>query len=86
MVNNARGIIRAFVVERFPAASSGITIKDETSFLDSGLIDSMGVLELVDFLEDRFRIVVEDSDLVPENLDSIHNICKYLESKQTAVH
>lgn len=84
MTNDARGLIRAFIVEHFPAASSGIEINDDTSFLESGLIDSMGVLELVDFLEDRFQIAVEDSELVPENLDSIRSICTYLESKNGA--
>jgi acyl carrier protein len=82
MINDVPGTVRGFIFERFPAASSEMSIGDTTSFLESGLIDSMGVLELIDFLEERFQIVVEDSDLIPENLDSIHNICTYLESKK----
>ena len=78
---NTRDIITSFVVETFPTGSPEIRIEEDTSFLESGLIDSMGVLELVDFLESQFGIAVEDSELVPENLDSIRSICRYLESK-----
>jgi acyl carrier protein len=58
-----------------------VRIDEGTSFLDTGLIDSTGVLELVDFLEEQFGIAVEDSELVPENLDSISNLSRYLVSK-----
>lgn len=54
---------------------------DRTSFLDTGIIDSTGVLELVSFLEEQFDITVEDSELVPENLDSIDNLVRYLGTK-----
>lgn len=76
-----RDIITEFVAEAFPTGSSESRIEEDTSFLESGRVDSMGVLELVDFLESRFGIAVKDSELVPENLDSIRNICRYLESK-----
>jgi acyl carrier protein len=80
-MKDVQEVVRSFVLETFPSASAGITIEEGTSFLEAGLIDSMGVLELVDFLEGQFGIAVEDSDLVPENLDSIRKICRYLESK-----
>jgi acyl carrier protein len=74
-------IIKSFVQGTFPTGTKENCIEEDMSFLESGLIDSMGVLELVDFLEGQFGIAVEDSELVPENLDSIRNICRYLESK-----
>ena len=54
---------------------------DDTSFLDEGIIDSTGILELVNFLEEDFGIAVEDAELIPENLDSIKNVTEYLERK-----
>lgn len=69
------------MLETFPAASMGGKLDDSTSFLDTGIIDSTGVLELVDFLEEQFDITVEDSELVPENLDSVNNLSTYLASK-----
>ena len=68
-------IIKSFVVSTFLVGSPGVEIDDETSFLDTGLIDSMRILELVEFLEGRFGVTVTDSELIPENLDSIGRIC-----------
>ncbi|RKX27443.1 MAG: acyl carrier protein [Candidatus Zixiibacteriota bacterium] len=58
-------------------------LSDSGSLLDLGIIDSTGVLELVGFLEEKYSIKVEDSDLVPENLDSIDNLTKYIQGKKS---
>ena len=71
---------RAFIVENFLYGNDG-NLKDETSFLEGGILDSTGVLELVSFLEETFSIHVEGDDLVPENLDSLNNIQAYVEKK-----
>lgn len=72
--------IRSFIIDNFLFGDDN-GLKEETSFLDEGIIDSTGVLELVTFLEDEFEIEVEDEELIPENLDSINNIAVYLEGK-----
>ena len=54
---------------------------DDDSFLENGIIDSTGVLELVMFLEETFNIKVDDEEIVPDNLDSINNIKRYLQKK-----
>ena len=56
---------------------------ENTSFLETGIIDSTGILELVTFLEASLGIIVEDEELTPENLDSIANLVRYLEIKRT---
>ena len=73
-------IIRDFIIENFLFGSAN-GLNDDTSFLDDGIIDSTGVLELVTFIEENFKIRVEDEELIPENLDSIDNIAGYLERK-----
>ena len=72
--------VRAFIVENFLYGEDG-KLKDDTSFLEGGILDSTGVLELVSFLEETFSIHVEGDDLVPENLDSLNNIQAYLEKR-----
>ena len=72
--------IRAFVVENFLFGNDE-NLEDNTSFLDEGIIDSTGILELVSFLEEEFSITVDDEELIPENLDSINNVTAYLERK-----
>jgi len=57
------------------------TVNPDDSLLDSGLIDSTGVLELVTYLEDTFSISVEDDELVPSNLDSINRIAGFVAGK-----
>jgi acyl carrier protein len=72
--------IREFIIENFLFGNAN-GLKDETSFLEEGIIDSTGVLELVTFLEENFDIQVADEELIPENLDSINNVTNYLERK-----
>ena len=69
-----------FVVENFLFGNNE-NLEEKTSFLEEGIIDSTGVLELVTFLEEEFSIVVEDEELIPENLDSIYNVKIYLGKK-----
>jgi acyl carrier protein len=83
-MGSTRETLTAFIKESFLPGLPGVQLDDTTSFLDSGFIDSTGVLELVDFLEESFGIEVEDSELVPENLDSINNLERYLKSKGVA--
>ena len=79
-MSETREQIREFIVENFLFGSDdGLT--DEVSFLDEGIIDSTGILELESFLEETFDIAVEDEELIPENLDSIKNVVAYLEKK-----
>jgi len=73
-------VVRQFIIENFLFEESSI-LGEETSFLESGIIDSTGVLELVSFLEEKFGIKIEDDELVPENLDSISNVASFLGKK-----
>ena len=77
-----RDKIKAFVVENFLFGKDN-GLEDDTSFLEEGIIDSTGILELVSFLEEDYSISVEDEELVPENLDSINNVVEYLKRKIT---
>lgn len=73
--------LRAFVRENF-LFGQDTPFSDEDSFLGLGIIDSTGVLELVALLEKQFEIHVADDELVPENLDSIHNLVRFVERKR----
>jgi acyl carrier protein len=72
--------VRQFIVDNFLfGRSEGLS--DEQSFLDSGIIDSTGILELVAFLEETYGLQVGDEELIPDNLDSIHKISGFLQRK-----
>lgn len=73
-------LVREFVVENF-LFGDGEALEEDTSFMEEGIIDSTGILELVFFLEETFGIKVEDAELVPENFDSLIRVSKYIEIK-----
>lgn len=73
--------ISEFVAATFPAPTPDIDDEHGRSLLESGAIDSIGVLTLVTWLEERFGIVVDDEDVVPENLDSIDNLVAFVGGK-----
>ena len=74
--------IRNFVVENFLFGAKDTELAEHDSFLEKGIIDSTGVLEIVHFLESRYGIEVDDDDLVPNNLDSVENIVRFVARKQ----
>ncbi len=57
-------------------------VKDDTSFMDAGVLDSFRFLEMVAFLERTFGIQVEDDEMTAENMDSVRKLLTYLEEKQ----
>lgn len=74
-------LIRDFIVENFLFGNKDVPLGDEDSFLQKGLIDSTGILEVVSFVEEKFGIKVEDDDLLPENLDSIRRLANFIGRK-----
>jgi acyl carrier protein len=79
-----KGKIRSFIVDNFLFGDDD-GLDDQISFLDSGIVDSMGILEIVNFINEEFQVTVADIELLPENLDSIDNIANYLSNKLQAV-
>ena len=73
--------VRKFIEDNFLFREDRAGIDDGESLIDAGLIDSTGVLELVAFLEGEFSLRMADAEIVPENLDSIRAIVRYVESK-----
>ena len=72
--------IRAFVIQNYLFGEEG-KLSNDDSFMESGIIDSTGILELVRFLETTFGIKVADEDLIPDNLDSINKVVAFLQTK-----
>lgn len=74
--------LRQFLMERFLLGNDRRYGNDD-SLVDAGIIDSMGILELISHLEDYYHIKVNDDELVPENLDTIANVRAFLEKKMS---
>jgi acyl carrier protein len=72
--------VRAFIVENFLYGQDD-NFSENDSFLEKGIIDSTGVLELVSFVEEKFGIDVQDQELVPDNFDSLGKLSAYISRK-----
>jgi acyl carrier protein len=70
----ARALIGAYITENLLLGTIEV-IDDDASLLESGVLDSTGVMEMVAFIEETFHLSLDDADLTPENLDSIDRIC-----------
>ncbi|MBK1643614.1 acyl carrier protein [Thiocapsa imhoffii] len=71
--------IRQFIAENLLFSETGYPHEDDASFLEQGILDSMGVMELVHFVEEAFGVKVGDDDLTPENFDSVDLLARYVE-------
>lgn len=77
--------IKSFICENFIIDENPTQLDNSQSFLESGIIDSTGILELVSFIEEHYTITVEDEDLIPDNLDSVNNVINFINRKLNTV-
>lgn len=75
------GRIRDFIIDNFFFGTESITYTEEDSLMKKGIVDSTGILELVNFIEQEYDITVDDDELLPENLDSLNNLAGYISRK-----
>ncbi len=73
--------VRRFLADNFILDDGGAGIAADQSLTQAGVLDSMGVLELIMFIEERFGVTIPDEDTLPENLDSVRRITTYLTSR-----
>lgn len=73
--------IRDFIFENFLFDADQSALQNNTSFLEEGIIDSTGILEVIDWLEETFGMQVEDEEMIPGNLDSVDNLAAFIIKK-----
>lgn len=78
---NLEQTIRQYILKNFLFTEDESKLGNEMSFLDHRIIDSTGVLEVVNFIEENFQVKVEDAELIPENFDSVSKLVAYLQKK-----
>lgn len=83
-MENKRSVLRKFILENYLYTEDESALKDNDSFLDSGILDSMGILEVIDLLNEAFSIEVEDDEMIPDNLDSINDLLAFIKKKSLA--
>ena len=78
---NIKQKLKVFIRDKFLIGYKDDDLNDNDSFLEKGIIDSTGVLELVNYIEDTFSIKIEDEELIPDNLDSLNKLEIFIKKK-----
>ncbi|MFH1641731.1 MAG: acyl carrier protein [Nanoarchaeota archaeon] len=76
--------IEKFIRNNFLLGSVSNSLDENDSFLEKGIIDSTGILELVEYVQETFKIKIEDEELLPDNLDSLERITVFISNKINA--
>ena len=84
-LRDVKSIVAEFIRGTFLFGSDEYDLNDDHSLMEAGVVDSTGILELAAFLESRFKITVEDTEFIPENLDTLNNISAYIVRKANGV-
>ena len=82
MDQNIEQPIRDFIATRLLYSNEGFTHADDASLLKEGIIDSLGVVELVEFLQAHFQVKVEQQDVRPDNFDSVAKMAAFVRRKR----
>jgi acyl carrier protein len=77
-------VVNYFISREFVRDQALLPLANDASLLDSGIIDSLSLLRLKLFLEERFGITIGGADLLPENFTSVNTICAYLRAREPA--
>ena len=77
-----KATVRGFIVDNFLFGTEDESLTDDASFLETGIIDSTGILELISFVEKTFEITIADDEMLPENLDSLDRISAFVLRKR----
>jgi len=77
-----KSTIRQYILENLLFTEDESALHDEESFLDGGIIDSTGVMEIILFIEESFGFRVNDDEMLPANLDSVNNLATFIQRKQ----
>ncbi len=77
-----KNTIRQYILSNLLFTDDESVLQDDESFLDGGIIDSTGVMEIILFIEDTFGIKVNDDEMLPANLDSVDNLVAFIKRKQ----
>lgn len=83
MTDEATTTLKNYIRDELDGGSSGEEVSDDDNLLTGGMVDSLGVLKLVSFIESEFGLEIPDEDMTVQNFSSLEDIGKYLEKRKT---
>ncbi len=73
--------IRRYIARNLLFSDNGFKYDDDASFLEEGIVDSLGIMDLISFIEETFGLMVKDEDLTPDNFDSVNKLADYVQRR-----
>ena len=80
MVDIKQGV-REYIINNFLFGDEDNSFNDDDSFMENSILDSTGILDIILFIEEKYGIKIEDNEILPENLDSLNNLEKFIKTK-----
>lgn len=77
-----RGALREFILANFLFTDDQTALNDDDSFQEHRIIDSMGMIQVIQFVEAEYQIKVQDAEMVPEKLDSVARLTRFVLTKK----
>lgn len=77
----SKKLIKEFVFSNLLKSRNGVDLKDTDSLIENGIIDSLGIMKLIVYLEKEFDVKITDAELTPENFENIETVSRLVESK-----
>lgn len=74
-------IVKEYIISELMVGERGANLDDAYSLIENGVLDSLGIMKLIHFIEERFSFSIEDEDILPENFESIEYIVKFIKLK-----
>jgi len=81
-VSETIGKLREYIFDNFLFTEDENALGNDDSFMEKGIIDSTGILEVIEFVEEEFGLTIEGEEMIPENLDSINNLSAFIQRKK----
>ena len=81
-MDNIKDHIKQFIIQRYLAGKEREPLKSDDSFLEKGIVDSIGVIELIGFIQREYKIDIKVPEIVPENIDTLNNLEKFILKKK----
>jgi acyl carrier protein len=75
--------IKDYIAKNLLFSDNGFPYPEDTSFLEEGIVDSVGVMELVAFVEEKFGLKIDDMDVTPDNFDSVSKLAAFIRKKSS---
>jgi acyl carrier protein len=80
-IQNIKAQIRQYIAKNLLFSGNSFKYSDDASFLEEGIVDSLGIMDLTMHIQETYGVIINDAELTPDNFDSVNKVAQYIQSK-----